>query len=128
MPTELVCVPRAELERVLSIARAQVGTGDSAVQAVAEAMEHGGRTAPMTPPGEPPYGFKWDGRRLVEVPAERVVIEVMWAERRAGLSFREIATGLNSQNVPSPRGGFWSGETVRRVLNRDMDGSGRDGR
>jgi DNA invertase Pin-like site-specific DNA recombinase len=38
------------------------------------------------------------------------------ADRKAGLSFREIAEALNAEAVKTARGGRWHGSTVRAVL------------
>lgn len=37
---------------------------------------------------------------------------------QAALSTREIATHLNNRNIPTPRGGDWRSETVRRLIKR----------
>ena len=38
--------------------------------------------------------------------------------RERGASLREIAAQLSTQEIPTPRGGAWSADAVRRVLLR----------
>lgn len=46
------------------------------------------------------------------------VAERIHAERTAGRTLREIAEGLNSDGIPTARGGQWHASTLQRVLAR----------
>jgi DNA invertase Pin-like site-specific DNA recombinase len=48
----------------------------------------------------------------------REVIERMARMRGRSMSYHEIASQLNAENVPTVRNGRWYGRTVQRVLNR----------
>lgn len=79
--------------------------------------------------GGVPFGFRpavtiVDGKKLnagvhVPVAAEQVVIERVRAIRGGGVrSYRDVATILNREGVPAPRGGRWMAEQVRRIVSR----------
>ncbi len=70
--------------------------------------------------GSPEFGktSNPETKELVAEPNESAVIEMMLAMQADGLSFRAIAERLNSDGVPSKRGGKWHPTTVVRVLNR----------
>lgn len=81
--------------------------------------------------GPPPYGYRFEGVRVVEgrevggtlapVEAEQRAIRLMRAWRAEGRSLRQIAADLQRAQVPS-RGDRWHATTVARVLRRkDLD-------
>ncbi|WP_294610491.1 recombinase family protein [uncultured Roseovarius sp.] len=66
------------------------------------------------------------GEREIE-PAEAEVVSRIFSEYVEGRSARKIAAGLNSDGIPSPRGGEWNASTIhgsrqRRngILNNEM--------
>jgi len=66
------------------------------------------------------------GEREIE-PAEAEVVSRIFSEYVEGRSARKIAAGLNSDRIPSPRGGEWNASTIhgsrqRRngILNNEM--------
>lgn len=68
--------------------------------------------------GTPPYGYRSRGGRLEGVPAELAVAAWMVEQRARGFAWRVIVDGLNRSGAPSPRGGRWTVETVRRIVAR----------
>lgn len=57
-------------------------------------------------------------KRLVEVEAELAIIDRIIAEREEGNTWRDIAAGLNRDEVPTKRGGAWQPTTTRNLYNR----------
>lgn len=68
--------------------------------------------------GSPRYGVAAVDHELVELAAEQAGIARIESLRDQGLSSREIAETLNSEGIPSKRGGPWHSQTVLRVLAR----------
>ena len=66
--------------------------------------------------GPLPYGFDRDGDLLVENFEEARVASQMMDMRGTGLSFRAIASWLNSEAIPAKRGGIWNAPKVRSVI------------
>lgn len=68
--------------------------------------------------GRPPYGYRVGPRRRLElVPEEAVVVRYifrLYLQEEMGI--RKIAGQLNSESVPTRRGGRWSMVTVRDIL------------
>lgn len=66
--------------------------------------------------GSPRYGWRAEGGELVEDAAEQAVIARMMELKAAGMSMNAIAGALNTEGVPSKRGGIWRADAVARVL------------
>lgn len=66
--------------------------------------------------GAPPYGFRAEGRELVEDDHEQTIISMMRARRSEGQSLRHIANYLNELHIPAKNGGQWFPTTVSRAL------------
>ncbi|MGO4831490.1 recombinase family protein [Rhizobiaceae sp. 2RAB30] len=67
---------------------------------VREGRNAGGKAYGYTPvPGKP--------GELVIDPAQAVVVLRIFEEHASGKSIRDIAAGLNADNIPSPRGSYW---------------------
>ena len=68
--------------------------------------------------GRPPYGYRVGPRRRLElVPEEAVVVRYifrLYLQEEMGI--RKIAGQLNSEEIPTRRGGRWSMVTVRDIL------------
>lgn len=71
------------------------------------------------------YGYKREqsmddsGRRRIAIDEkELAIVERIHELKSKGMNLREIASALNRQGVPAPRGGQWAPETVRRILLR----------
>ena len=63
-----------------------------------------------------PYGYKRDGKKLVEDEEEQAVIERIRVLREGGKSLRKIATELNKAGITAKNGGRWYASTVRYIL------------
>jgi len=72
----------------------------------------------MQPTSHPPLGFKTNGsqERMIAVPEELDTVRSILDLRRQGRSYRTIARQLDSQGVPTKRGGRWGSETIRKVV------------
>ncbi len=66
--------------------------------------------------GKVPYGYRSEGKKLLERPEEMEVLRRMVALREAGSSFRKIAERLNKRRIRSKQGGEWYASSVRSVL------------
>lgn len=78
--------------------------------------------------GPRPYGYDNIDRRLVVKPDEADRIKGWVRDVLAGRTVSSIVTELNNENVPTVRGGRWTGPTVNQVLRSPriigMTGSG----
>ena len=72
--------------------------------------------------GAVPFGFALaaDGEHLESVPEEFRVLQKMQAWHEGGASLQEIARRLNTQKVPTKKGGRWHARTVAYMLRNDM--------
>lgn len=68
--------------------------------------------------GAPPFGYRAEKGRLVEVPEEQKVIEEIAELREQGHSLQAIADILNHRGHTTKRGGRWHSEIVRKVIRR----------
>jgi len=65
-----------------------------------------------------PYGFREVEGRLVQVSKEAGVVTEILRKREQGLSYEAIAAALNTDGVPSKRGGQWYASTVHYICRR----------
>lgn len=65
--------------------------------------------------GHAPFGFTYQNKLLVEVPAEQKTMRLICRKRDSGLSYHKIARMLNEEHIVSKRGGIWYAETVKTV-------------
>ncbi len=74
----------------------------------------------LEPTSHPPLGFEANGsrERMIPVPQELKTVRVILDLWRRGRSYCAIARQLDSQGVPTKRGGRWASETVRKVVQR----------
>jgi hypothetical protein len=71
------------------------------------------------PAGRAPYGWRWQGGELVEVPEAQKVIRAIVKWRSEGHSPREIARALNALgDVRAPSGGRWHPSSVENIATR----------
>lgn len=63
-----------------------------------------------------PFGYERAGDRLVESDTEGDALTRMQTWRSEGMSYERIAERLNTEGVPTKRGGKWYGRTVRYIL------------
>ena len=64
------------------------------------------------------FGQRSLDRQLVADDGEQAVISRIRELRAAGVSLRQMADALNTEGLPSKRGGQWHPETLRRVVAR----------
>lgn len=69
--------------------------------------------------GSPAFGQRAEERELVPDTAEQAAIQRMKELRAEGMSMRQIAAQLNTENIAAKRGGVWQPMTVKRVLDRE---------
>jgi DNA invertase Pin-like site-specific DNA recombinase len=72
--------------------------------------------------GAPAYGQQANEKQLVPHPAEVETIELIRRHRKSGKSYGAIADYLNTQGIPTKRGGLWASAQVRRVCLRVRKG------
>lgn len=68
--------------------------------------------------GQPPFGYRAEGRSLVSDDDEQVVLERIRELRAEGLSFRAIAARLNVEGVKPRASTSWYPGTVGPVVAR----------
>ncbi len=73
--------------------------------------------------GRTPYGHLVIRGRLVEHPKEMQVIHKMLALWKSGLSFRAIASKLNSLGIKTRKGSPWWQATVAAIIRRESKDS-----
>ena len=94
----------AQLEREQAADRTRV--------ALAELRRQGRRCS-----GRPPFGFRFEGGRVVEVAEEQKVLARMKGVADDGAGCYRVATVLNEEGMPNPRTGRpWFFGTVRAIL------------
>lgn len=71
--------------------------------------------------GKTPYGFKRDGKNLIEDSVEMETLLGMVAQREKEIPFYAIADSLNRRGKKSKTGGKWWASSVRSVLNTYAD-------
>ncbi len=71
------------------------------------------------PAGRAPFGWRWEGGELVEVPEAQRVVRAIWKWRAEGHTPREIARALNELgDVRAPSGGRWHPSSVANIAAR----------
>jgi DNA invertase Pin-like site-specific DNA recombinase len=68
--------------------------------------------------GAPPFGYRVEGRELIEDLAEQDALGRMIEWRANGLSYRAIAAALAEEGYAPKRGATWYPMTVRQILSR----------
>lgn len=66
--------------------------------------------------GKIPYGYRKDGKKLVENSIEMDVLRIIDGLRSDGVSFWRIADRLNTRGIKAKQGGEWYASSVRSVL------------
>jgi DNA invertase Pin-like site-specific DNA recombinase len=67
-----------------------------------------------------PFGFRREGRNLVEVPHELQAIQLMQRLVQNGYSLRQIARELTDLKITPSGGGIWYAQSVKVVLGSKM--------
>ncbi|MGB2925428.1 MAG: recombinase family protein [Limnothrix sp.] len=68
--------------------------------------------------GSPRFGQDAVDGELVANDSEQQAIEVIRRHRKSGKSYQRVAEYLNSQNIPTKRGGQWQAMQVQRICKR----------
>ena len=68
--------------------------------------------------GRPAYGFKAAGGALVADQDETAIVTTVTHGRKAGASYRAIATSLSDAGLTTRAGGPWNPNQVRRIAQR----------
>ena len=68
--------------------------------------------------GSPPFGYRAQGRELIEHPEEQAALRRMRELRQAGRSYRDIAATLQTEGHRTKRGMVWHPMTIRQILRR----------
>lgn len=63
-----------------------------------------------------PYGWRADGKRLVEDAGEQAAVARARELRAEGKSLRGVAAGLLAEGRRPRNGGVWAIQTVRRIV------------
>ncbi|WDI44796.1 recombinase family protein [Bremerella sp. P1] len=67
-----------------------------------------------------PFGYKLDENKLVLVdPETHPIVEDIMGMREDGLNLSQIASTLNDDGIPAPKGGQWRHSTVSKIVNRE---------
>lgn len=66
-----------------------------------------------------PYGYRWDGRTLRIVPEQAEVVKRIFIDVLSGKGTDAIAKVLDSEGVPTKRGGKWTSTSVRGILSNE---------
>jgi site-specific DNA recombinase len=69
--------------------------------------------------GRVPYGYRYDGGRLIPDPERAAVVQRIYAAYDAGRSIRGIARELTASGVPTWGGQRWGHSSVRRILQNE---------
>jgi DNA invertase Pin-like site-specific DNA recombinase len=68
--------------------------------------------------GSPPFGYRSQGRELVEHAQEQATLRRMRELRQGGSSYRNIAATLQAEGHVPKRGTVWYPMTIRQILSR----------
>jgi DNA invertase Pin-like site-specific DNA recombinase len=87
----------------------------------AEAKEQGRAARRVAVNGRPPFGYRWEAGKLVEVEAEQDILNTIKLLRESGLTYARIAEELGKSGHLTKRGGRWRAGSVRDILVRSME-------
>ena len=67
-----------------------------------------------------PYGYRWDGEKIVPDPKEAPVVRRMYSEFLGGKSLSSICRGLDRDGIRPRKGGEkWSSKSVKDILQNE---------
>lgn len=66
--------------------------------------------------GYVPYGYRWENGEIIVDPEQAVIVKRIFSELLAGKGTDAIAKSLNSENVPTKKGGHWTSTSIRGIL------------
>jgi site-specific DNA recombinase len=88
-------------------------------QRVKQAMQARAR-AGLLPGGNPAYGYAWQDKTLVKVPAEASVVERVFTDYASGVGMRGVARALNDDGLRTPNGSRWVQSAVSRMVSNPV--------
>ena len=69
--------------------------------------------------GYVPYGYRWENGEIIVDPEQAVIVKRIFSELLAGKGTDAIAKSLNSENVPTKKGGRWTSTSIRGILTNE---------
>ena len=66
--------------------------------------------------GYVPYGYRWENGEIIVDPEQAVIVKRIFSELLAGKGTDAIAKKLNTENVPTKKGGRWTSSSIRGIL------------
>ncbi len=66
--------------------------------------------------GYVPYGYRWENGEIIVDPEQTVIVKRIFSELLAGKGTDAIAKNLNTENVPTKKGGRWTSSSIRGIL------------
>lgn len=66
--------------------------------------------------GYVPYGYRWENGEIIVDPEQAVIVKRIFSELLAGKGTDAIAKNLNTENVPTKKGGRWTSSSIRGIL------------
>lgn len=66
--------------------------------------------------GYVPYGYRWENGEIIVDPEQAVIVKRIFSELLAGEGTDAIAKNLNTENVPTKKGGLWTSSSIRGIL------------
>jgi site-specific DNA recombinase len=69
--------------------------------------------------GAAPFGFEMVNKELQRVESQHNAIAIIRDMRNKGAALRAIADHLNSEGIPTQRGGNWQASTINNILKRE---------
>ncbi|HEY4897086.1 MAG TPA: recombinase family protein, partial [Solirubrobacteraceae bacterium] len=72
--------------------------------------------AGLLPGGTPAFGYAWQDKALVKVPAEAGVVERVFTDYASGMGMRGVARALNDDGLRTANGARWMQGAISRML------------
>ncbi len=71
--------------------------------------------------GEPPYGFKAEGKKLLPDPEKLLLVDRIIRMRKGRMSYEKIANNLNSEGIyPPKRGKKWYARSIYNMVHNKI--------
>lgn len=87
-----------------------------AAERTTAALAHKARTGDMRIGADAPYGWRYAGKALAELPAEQTVITTIRELRAAGVSYRKLCAELTARGLRNRAGGEFVPMQIERIL------------
>lgn len=66
--------------------------------------------------GYVPYGYRWANGEIIIDPEQAVIVKRIFSELLAGKGTDAIAKSLNTESIPTKKGGRWTSTSIRGIL------------